>query len=91
MAEDVLILLTCILALAVGDDRVHAVFCVFALLNQVRPHGRGDDVGYKGPPFREVGREVHLLPPVLLLEQLHAGEAEVLTNSPPFDEVYHTV
>lgn len=87
MAEDVLVILTGILAVAVGDDRMHAELCILVLVHQMCPHGRGNDVGHMGVTFGEISSEVHLLPSVLFFDLLHPGEAEVLPHAFTLHEV----
>jgi hypothetical protein len=87
MAEDILVILTGILAVAIGNHRVHAELCVLVLIDQMRPHGRSHDIGHIGMALGEVSSEVHLLPSVLLLDLLHPREAEVLPHALALHEV----
>ena len=57
----------------------------------MRSHSGGHHVGYKGASLGKVSGEVHFFPAVLLLEELHARESEVLTDTPSLDKVYHAV
>jgi len=91
MAQDVLVGLAGVPPAAVGDHRMHAELRVLVLVDQVRPHGGGDYIGHLRVPLGEVCRKIHLLPSVLLLDLLHAGEAEVLPHAPPLHEVYQPI
>ena len=91
VAQNVLVLLTCILALAVRDYCMHSILCIFTFLNQVRSHSWCHHIRDVRSSFREVGSKVHFFPSVFLLQEFHPREAEVLTNTSTFHEVYHTI
>lgn len=91
MTKDILILVTGVPTITVTDDRMHPKLCILALIDQVCPHGRGNDISYQWFSLGQVGGKVHLLPSVLLLDLLHAGEAEVLSDALPFHKIDHAV
>lgn len=91
MTKDILILVTGIPTIAVTDDRMHPKLRILALINQVCAHGRGNDISHQWFSLGQVGGKVHLLPSVLLLDLLHAGEAEVLSDALPFHKIDHAV
>lgn len=91
MAEYVLVLITGVPPITVTDHRMHPELCIFALVDEVGAHGRGDDISHQRLALGQVGGKVHLLPSVLLLDLLHAGEAEVLPHALALHEVDHAV
>lgn len=91
MTKDVFIFVTGIPAITVTDHRMHPELRILALIDEVRAHGRGNDIGDQRFSLGQVGGKVHLLPSVLLLDLLHAGEAEVLPDALPFHKIDHAV
>ena len=91
MTEDVFVFLTSILAFTIRYNCMHPKLRVLAFFNQMRSHCRGYHVGHKGASLGKVSGEVHFFPTILLLEQFHARESKVLTNTPSLDKVYHAV
>lgn len=87
MTEDVLVVLTGVVAVAVWYDCVHSELSMFALFYQVCSHGRSHHIGHIGMLFGQVCCEVHLFPPIFLFDELHAWEAKVLADALPLNEV----
>lgn len=88
MAQNIFVIFAGVASLAVRNDSMHSKLCVLTLFDKVRSHRRCHHVGHIGLPLRQVSREIHLLPSVLFLEQLHPRKPEVLANALALHKVY---
>lgn len=91
MAEDVLVVLTRVVAIAIWDHCVHTEFSVLTLFNKMSSHCRSHHICYIRMFFGEIGRKIHLFPTIFLFDELHAWKTKVLSDSFSLYEIYKSV